>query len=171
MDSPHGDRLPGRLDPGVRPLQCSGEDVPDGDQVILSEDLSQLVHAVRDGRPVRAQTLLMNGPVLLGDERAVVAVVRGEQRAQRVGIAGVERVEIGLRDRHGLIRGGGRTGGVVLGHHARTREARHQEGDQPSSSRPGNSSSRIPPIIVSRPTMESSLTQHELLCMPTGVVR
>jgi hypothetical protein len=132
MDATHCHRLSRRFDTRVRVLQGASEDMPHGDQVSLREHVNQLVVAVRECPPVDAQTLLMQGPVLVGDERSVMTIVRGQQRAERVRVARIEGGEIRFRDGLRLLRGGGGAGGTILCQHPGDWETRRQDGNQAS---------------------------------------
>jgi len=92
--------------------------VSDRDEVPLGEDVNQLVRAVRKRRSVDAQPLHMELPVLVGDERPMMAVVWCQHRSERVRVARVEYSKIGLRDGLRLFCSGGRARGAVLRHSA-----------------------------------------------------
>jgi hypothetical protein len=156
MDAAHGNRLSRRFNTRVRALQGTGEDVSYGDQVFLGENVSQLVTAVRERRPVGAQSLLVQVSVLVGDERPMMTIVCGQQRAERVRVAGVEGGEIGLRDGLRLLCGGGRAGSAILRQRAGDWHTRRQDGNQ-ASSRLCETAPCSPVIRQSRQLLESLL--------------
>ncbi len=94
MDAADGDRLPGRVDAGVGRLQGAGEDVADGDEVALGDDLIERVVPIREGSAVLPQTLLVQLAVLLGDEGALMGVGWRQQLAEGLGVTGVEGSEV-----------------------------------------------------------------------------
>ena len=106
----HRHRLPVWLDPGIGALQGAGEHLPDGDQVAVGEDVLDVVVAIGEGRAVLEQALLMQRAILLRHQRAMMLVVRGEERPQRLGVTIVEGGKIGFADGDCFLGGGGRTG-------------------------------------------------------------
>ena len=63
-----------------------------------------------------------------------MTIVRGQQRAERVRVAGIEGGEIRFRDGLRLLRGGDGAGGTILRQHAGDWETRRQDGNQASGS-------------------------------------